>query len=1357
MIVKNVIFPIQFLAPMIVALSINTSTRALLIKLVEEKSDKYKETQKIMGLNQVSYFVAWYFSGLIRTMLGGALFLIPPLIVSSKIDTPYYEFEFFDMTNYLGLWDLYYNNKVTQFIIIYACYIVTSINQAFAISTLFSNPKLAGEVSTFVTTLSTLLSFIVFSPDFIETPFGFIIIAMSPQACVAFAYMSCVKNPIYHDDFELVNDSLLIQYPSSTALWQMCSLVIFYGIMYFYLEAVTPNEYGVASHPLIFMNRNVKNKNKEIDVSLEDDISSAVYHQKFNNKRNSQKTVSINGLKKHFGNTKAVNGVTLQLYNKNIFCLLGHNGSGKTTTISLLTGLIEKSEGNILINGKELEDNLKAIRKQLGICQQREVLYDKLTFEEHLYFIGKIKNIPAHKLKQEVESIIELTKTQNERKKFSCELSGGNKRKLSLSMALIGGSKIVFLDEPTSGIDAISRRSIWEILEKVRNEDRTIILTTHHLDEAEVLADRIGILTSGQLLAVGDVNYIKKNFGVGYTLTLFPETQLKKQTKYFSNEQKVEITNLVQQHIPDCRINPQSNKNYLIFQIPYHSRDKFQDLFQVLEEKNLVINLELNTLEDAFINIGMGDFKMIENNIEKQDKMAQNFNGEFNQKSPSDQISGEVPAQPDFQKQLDKSTDKSTVTKIKSLGSINQDAKYTNFDNIKKPEALNRTPTFNFFAQFLACFLRKYYNTIRNFTNYVSFAVPLFLMIIVAKVLIYTPDDGPDKLVLMGIFFGVAYSFNGGIYIVQPVQEREENLKYALNVMGCRMSAFWTGTFAFDFIIYFMTVVIFILVAEGQEYTYLTDYSKQIVWTLTIFGCSFISFSYVCGYLLFSKSSSAMKGFPAVNFFLIFILPWSLLGGAYYLNYEELISWYTYQLLQRFLTLLYFIFSPLFVLYSACTNIKSSNNEGFDIPFYSYSNSQGFYNWILFAQFIIYSLLTVYLENKQYDLKPEEQLTLKKMKLHKINDKNIIQEKERVLTMEKLELFKKLQNKKDQKYNDNMQDIEAQQSLLKDKDQIIIRNLWKKYDNDYVALKDVNYGVKKGEIMGLLGPNGAGKSTSFNVLSALIPRSLGSVKIKDTQVNKGIMSIYQDVGICPQFDCVWHSLTPKEHLYIFGRMKGLRGKDLDVCVKYFLEVTQLNAFVGTKAGQLSGGNKRKLCVANALIGGPDVQFFDEPSSGVDPIARRFLWNTLKQASSVRDSAIVLTTHTMLEAESLCTKIGILINGRLQCLGSPQQLRAEYGNGYNITFEGVKDQDKELLLEQVSQHFGAAKELHENRPGFVAFQIPNTDFKFSKAYKLSGYLQKQKLIEDFQILQASLEQVFVRFSQMQQNNEQLKKK
>lgn len=165
--------------------------------------------------------------------------------------------------------------------------------------------------------------------------------------------------------------------------------------------------------------------------------------------------------------------------------------------------------------------------------------------------------------------------------------------------------------------------------------------------------------------------------------------------------------------------------------------------------------------------------------------------------------------------------------------------------------------------------------------------------------------------------------------------------------------------------------------------------------------------------------------------------------------------------------------------------------------------------------------------------------------------------------------------------------------------------------------------------------------------------------------------------MCPQFDCIWENLTPKEHLYLFGRMKGLTGKDLEESVQYFLATMQLEEYIKRKAGRLSGGNKRKLCVSNALIGGPSIQFFDEPSTGVDPIARRFLWKTLKQGVKMRVSSVVLTTHTMDEAESLCDRIAIMINGELYCLGSPKELKDRYGEGYNIQLKGCQNGDSLL--------------------------------------------------------------------------------
>ncbi|EGR34523.1 hypothetical protein IMG5_008720 [Ichthyophthirius multifiliis] len=228
-----------------------------------------------------------------------------------------------------------------------------------------------------------------------------------------------------------------------------------------------------------------------------------------------------------FGNTHAVNGISLNLYENQILCLLGHNGAGKTTTISLLTGLIQKTEGKISYFENDLEENLDQIRQNIGLCTQKDVLYDDLTIEEHLEFIARIKGIQCgKKIKEDVEKIIVLVTLQDERKKLAKNLSGGNKRKLSLGMALIGGSRIIFLDEPTSGMDTMSRINIWKILEKIQN--RTIVLTTHHLEEAEKLAHRIAIMNFGKLLILGSSEYIKQKFGVGYNCLV----QINSQKKY---------------------------------------------------------------------------------------------------------------------------------------------------------------------------------------------------------------------------------------------------------------------------------------------------------------------------------------------------------------------------------------------------------------------------------------------------------------------------------------------------------------------------------------------------------------------------------------------------------------------------------------------------------------------------------------------------------------------------------------------------------------------------------------------------------------------------------------------------------
>jgi ATP-binding cassette subfamily A (ABC1) protein 3 len=194
-----------------------------------------------------------------------------------------------------------------------------------------------------------------------------------------------------------------------------------------------------------------------------------------------------------------------------------------------------------------------------------------------------------------------------------------------------------------------------------------------------------------------------------------------------------------------------------------------------------------------------------------------------------------------------------------------------------------------------------------------------------------------------------------------------------------------------------------------------------------------------------------------------------------------------------------------------------------------------------------------------------------------------------------------------------------------------VNHLAKKYNNGYVAIRDISLSVKAGEIFGLLGPNGAGKSTTFNIVTAALPKTSGVVRILNEDINNGIMDIFEEFGVCPQYDSIYEGMTTEEHIRYAARLKGVKEESIDELANYYYELLSLTPYVKVKAGNLSGGNKRKLCVSMAMLANPKIMFFDEPSSGVDPISRRFLWKSLCLSARSKGACMILTTHTMSEA------------------------------------------------------------------------------------------------------------------------------
>jgi ATP-binding cassette subfamily A (ABC1) protein 3 len=200
----------------------------------------------------------------------------------------------------------------------------------------------------------------------------------------------------------------------------------------------------------------------------------------------------------------------------------------------------------------------------------------------------------------------------------------------------------------------------------------------------------------------------------------------------------------------------------------------------------------------------------------------------------------------------------------------------------------------------------------------------------------------------------------------------------------------------------------------------------------------------------------------------------------------------------------------------------------------------------------------------------------------------------------------------------------------------------------------------------LLGTNGAGKTTTFKALSGEITPTYGITKIAGYDLSKDMNKVRYLIGYCPQFDALLENLTAKEHLELYAAIKGIPVNLREKLIQTALRQLNLKQFENVLAGTYSGGNKRKLSVAIALLGNPPIILLDEPSSGMDPEARRFMWNVVGRISTQKKhSTVVLTTHSMEEAEALSTKLAIMVEGSIQCIGPVQKLKNKYGKGFEI--------------------------------------------------------------------------------------------
>ncbi|GAM21697.1 hypothetical protein SAMD00019534_048720 [Acytostelium subglobosum LB1] len=337
------------------------------------------------------------------------------------------------------------------------------------------------------------------------------------------------------------------------ALLNLIILSVVYTVLAWYFEHVIPGNDGNSYPPWFFLlpsywgfteKRATYIETPHFDDSDVRDAIAAAHDE------SNQAPIKLVGLSKTYKNifnskrdVKAVKYLSMSIEDSSILCLLGHNGAGKTTTIGILTGLVSPSSGDAFVYGKSIVRDLAEVRKLTSVCPQHDILWNELTAREHLNLFAELKGIPVEDRPTSIESALESVKLTKVANNHVSTYSGGMKRRLSVAISTIGDPKIIFMDEPTTGMDPQSRRHIWNLIKTIKR-DRVIVLTTHLMEEADILADRIVIMSHGAMACNGNSLQLKHRFGEGYSINVIAKKP----------ELLPEVKSLIANLLPDSKL-----------------------------------------------------------------------------------------------------------------------------------------------------------------------------------------------------------------------------------------------------------------------------------------------------------------------------------------------------------------------------------------------------------------------------------------------------------------------------------------------------------------------------------------------------------------------------------------------------------------------------------------------------------------------------------------------------------------------------------------------------------------------------------------------------------------------------------
>uniref|UniRef100_H2YX22 ABC transporter domain-containing protein n=1 Tax=Ciona savignyi TaxID=51511 RepID=H2YX22_CIOSA len=580
--------------------------------IVYEKEQRLKEVMKMMGLSNGVHWVAWFINSFSLMFLSILL-----LILVLKVG---------DVTPYSNMFIV---------LIWLCCFAIATISQCFLISCFFSRANLAAACG-------GIIYFLMYIPYNMTY-------AWQDEMTISTKLVACLLSTVafgygagYISQYEMSGDGIQFSNwntspdPSDHMNFLLSMLMMLvdaaiYLILTWYIEAVFPGQYGVPRPWNFFLQRSYwcgstddLRSNESYSAYNQDDpsikLETEPSHLKLGvsmhnlSKKKIHKIFSSNG-------KVAVDGLSLNFYENQITAFLGHNGAGKTTTMSMLTGLFPPSGGTASIYKKDIQTDMDSIRHELGFCPQHNVLFGDLTVLEHLQLYAGLKGSSSGKTQSESETnnMLQDVGLPHKKHEMTRHLSGGMKRKLSVAIAFVGGSKCVVLDEPTAGVDPYARRGIWDLLLHYK-QNRTIVLSTHHMDEADLLGDRIAIISHGKLKCCGSSLFLKSCFGVGYYLTLVTDDKeispgespltekavlpVSSQINMISYKKSSILAQMVTDTISGVKLY-EDNGREITFVLPYSAQTdgSYAKLFEKLNNANANYGLTDTSLEEIFLNV----------------------------------------------------------------------------------------------------------------------------------------------------------------------------------------------------------------------------------------------------------------------------------------------------------------------------------------------------------------------------------------------------------------------------------------------------------------------------------------------------------------------------------------------------------------------------------------------------------------------------------------------------------------------------------------------------------------------------------------------------------------------------------